>query len=236
MNDNSFILNNRLFYVSVCPDHLLFQITDLQSGNLLKKFSNSVAEPVAYMNGGFCREIKANFEKKELPFKVDSKADTKKIVARFCTYTLDKKFGIGGFENADSLIELTMGISVGGGASTPYFYPWYPYIPVYNTPVPAFHGGFHLLLPSLATVENLPAEEMGGWNYYFKIYLDRNTFEPVITPQKPSINELLDYEVHRLTDQAHNELVGSIFFRNKPVLYYYVENQQQFLLKVFDAK
>ena len=232
LSDNSFILDHKIFYITACRQHLLFKIYDELSGNLLKEYATEKTEPISYINSGYCHI--ARDPKK--PPEVNTKATTIDVLNDFTGKTDGFALGVGGFIHDDSILELTMGTSTDAGGGNGFFNPFMPNL--FITPGVAmpmrFVGGFHLLLPSLIWNESLNNGGLGKGNYFFRVYLNRNTLEPILNTQKITNLEKLDREIDRINNEGKTDAAGSIIFRGKLLTYYYVRQYEQFLLNVFD--
>jgi len=107
VNNNVFLVDNKVLYIAACKKELIFKIFDLTSGMEIKNFTTSIESPTNHISGGL------------LPFQDDPLHHIREQDNNIKILTLlhkirendyDPEIGIGAFINNDNQLEVTVAL------------------------------------------------------------------------------------------------------------------------------
>jgi len=224
VNDNSFLIDDKLFYVAACREQLLLKVLDFESGATLKEFVTNKEEEIKYKNGAFSKTL--NNKESEPEF------DTKRVLDKFCDKSSDAKLGVGVSYAEQGNYEVTIGNSKATSTNYPFIMPHFFTPPPAFSGSPGFGGGWMLLL-SLAWTEGLPSKSIAYENYFFKTHLSRTDLSYVKRNIFPSLYDKLNLKVEELKDSEVVRAINKIRFNGNLVLSYYNTESKNFYTSVF---
>ncbi|MES2621174.1 MAG: hypothetical protein V4615_10010 [Bacteroidota bacterium] len=224
LNDNSFLIDDKLFYVAACREQLLLKVLDFETGATLQQFATNKEEEIKYRNGAFCKTL--NNKESEPEF------DTKKMLDKFCDKSADAKLGVGVSYSEHGDYEVTIGNSRTTNTNYPFIMPYFFNPPPPLSGPPGF-GAAWILLLSLLWAEGLPNKSVAYENYYFKTHLNKSDLSYVKRSVVPSQYDKLNLKVEELKDSEVVIAISKIRFNGNLVLSYYNTESQNFYTSVF---
>jgi hypothetical protein len=217
VSTNSYIHNNLLYQMKVCPSEMRVQIRDLLTGTTIKEFKTQRDEEISFRNTPIMQEKEASLldPERELPKTAQFLRKVARGDAGLCAYISNSELEliIGGIKKTEGGPVALPTFTQGSSIQTPYGLVTNPYNPTF--------GGFMSYLNTKSV--------------YFRCRLEPETFAH--QPGAMSLKGNAFDRIQQFIDgQKKEDLTARTVFRKNGVYFlaYYIKDDNRFTIRIFE--